>query len=508
MGKSEVKYGALLSYVSIFLNSIYGLIISPYILSTVGAGEYGVYKTISAFTVAFMVLDLGLGSTMMRYIAKFRADNEEKQVSNYVAMCFVQASILIVVLTGIMTAVYFSLDSIYSGGLSSAELHKAKQLYIFLAAGIVLHIVENVAHGVLTGYNRFILAKSLSIGRLILRIALIFVILIFIKNTLAVVLIDLFLTVLLTVVELLHIKFGLRLKVHLTKWDNKLFISSFKYTVLMLVTSIAAQVNTNLDNVVIGAIVGSVAVTVYSYGTLVFSMFEQLSTAISGVLLPTVTNILAKDDEQHSNAFKFIIKIGRAQFALLGAALIGFIVVGKRFINVWLGQGFEDIYTIVLILMVPALFELCVNACLSILRAKNMIGFRTAILLVTTILNAIITIVGTRIWNYYAAAIGTALSFLIGSVIIMNIYYYKKLKFNMFKVYFRIFKGIVPCLLISGIVCALVSHLIKSNLLGLVLSIVAFVVVYGVTLLLFGLNKDERQSLKIKGIKFGGIKND
>ena len=137
-----------------------------------------------------------------------------------------------------------------------------------------------------------------------------------------------------------------------------------------------------------------------------------------------------------------------------------------------------------------------------------MIGFRTAILLVTTILNAIITIVGTRIWNYYAAAIGTALSFLIGSVIIMNIYYYKKLKFNMFKVYFRIFKGIVPCLLISGIVCALVSHLIKSNLLGLVLSIVAFVVVYGVTLLLFGLNKDERQSLKIKGIKFGGIKND
>ena len=36
MAKSEVKWGALLSYVLIALNSIYGLIIMPFVLRVIG----------------------------------------------------------------------------------------------------------------------------------------------------------------------------------------------------------------------------------------------------------------------------------------------------------------------------------------------------------------------------------------------------------------------------------------------------------------------------------------
>ena len=63
MAKSEVKYGALLSYVLIIINSLYGLVITPYILSTIGESEYGVYKTIGALTASISVLELGIGGT-------------------------------------------------------------------------------------------------------------------------------------------------------------------------------------------------------------------------------------------------------------------------------------------------------------------------------------------------------------------------------------------------------------------------------------------------------------
>ena len=38
-----------------------------------------------------MVLDLGLGGTVLRYIAKFRAINEDERIPNFVAMSLIQA---------------------------------------------------------------------------------------------------------------------------------------------------------------------------------------------------------------------------------------------------------------------------------------------------------------------------------------------------------------------------------------------------------------------------------
>lgn len=496
MAKNEVKYGALISYVMIFINALYGLVAAPYILDSVGAGEYGVYKTIASFTSALIILDLGLGSTMMRYIARFKADGQERKIPNYIAMCFIQAGIIIAILTVVMIVLYFSIDNIYSNGLSLREIEKAKQLFVFLAFGIVAHIIENVFNGIITGYNKFFFGNGLKFIRLIIRIFLIFVLLHFIPSTLVLVIIDLLLTFLLIIIEILYILLKLKIKIRFEHWDNLLFVDSFKYTILMLFTSIAAQINGNLDNVVIGAIIGSVAVAKYSYGLLIFGMFEQISTAISGVMLPTVTNVLVKDDNNYTDTKSLIIKVGRIQFALLGAAAGGFIVIGKRFINLWLGNGYQDVYYIVLILILPAILELCVNVCLSVLRAQNKLEFRTIILFSSTILNAVVTVVGTYFWNYYAAAVGTALSFLIGSVIIMNIYYYKKFRFNMISIYLNIFKGLWICILISASVCWIVAYFVKSQILGLVLPIFAFIIAYLISLFFIGMNDEEKNIFK------------
>lgn len=93
MAKNEVKWGAILSYVLIVLNSIYGLVMMPFILGAIGESEFGVYKTIGAMTSTISVMELGLGSTMQKYIAQFRAQKDEKMAYNYSAMCLIQAVI-------------------------------------------------------------------------------------------------------------------------------------------------------------------------------------------------------------------------------------------------------------------------------------------------------------------------------------------------------------------------------------------------------------------------------
>lgn len=500
MAKNEVKWGAMLSYLLIIINSLYGFLIVPYILSSIGEVEYGVYKTISSLSSALMILDLGLGGTVMRYIAKFKSENRKDKIESFISMALGEGAIIIAVLAVVSGVIYALIPTIYSKGLSVNEISLAEKLFVILAINMVLHIVENVFNGIITGHNNFTFANSMKLFRIVARILLIFVVFSFVKNSVVLVLIDLVLTAVQIAVEYIYVKAKLKTRVRLSfkNWDKEIFRESFKYTALLFLTTIAAQVNNNLDNVVIGAIEGAAPVAVYSMGLLIFGMFEQLSTSLAGVMLPTVTNILNKDNAE-AEIQKTVVSIGRIQFALLGAALVGFAVIGDQLIDLWLGEGYEDVYYITLILMAPALLELCVNVCLSVLRAKNMLSFRTGVLFGVTALNAVITVVGVKFFGYYAAAFGTAMSFLIGSVIIMNIYYYKKLGFHMLKIYRRIFSGTWLCLIISGAAIAVSSRYLTDGWLGFILNIAVFGVVYGVTLLLFGLKKEEKRMIPFIG---------
>lgn len=291
-------------------------------------------------------------------------------------------------------------------------------------------------------------------------------------------------------------KFAIAFRFAFRTEDIAVFKESFVYTILMFLTSIAAQINGNLDNVVIGAIRGPELVTIYSFGLVIFGMFEQLSMSIAGVMLPTITNAL-KIDDQGRTLQRIIVKVGRVQFMLLGAAVVGFATIGKQFIDNWLGPGFEDVYIIALILMVPSTFELCVNVCLSVLRAKNKIGFRTAVLSASTILNLFVTIIGVKYWDYKAAAVGTALSFTVGSLIVMNVYYYKTLGFNMLRIYKEILKGIWLCLAVGGIAITGSARIFTTGWGGFAVNVVIFCVVYGICLLLFGLNNEEKKHISL-----------
>lgn len=495
---SQVKVGAIISYILIVANALYGLFVTPYILESLGNSSYGVYKSIASLSSAMMVLDLGLGGTVMRYIAKYEAEGENKKIQSFFSMILCEAGIIIAVVCLSASGVFFGIDNVYGKSFTENELLLAKNLFIVLSANMVLHIVENVVNGVITGKNNFLFGNGLKLVRFLIRLVFVCGLLHYIHSAMVLVWIDFGITLVSVVVESIYIRnaYGIKIRISLQSWDKRVFKESFVYTLLLFLTSIAAQINNNLDNVVIGAIKGSELVTIYSFGLVIFGMFEQLSTAVSGVMLPTVMNAL-KVDDGGKTLTDIIVKAGRVQFSLLGAAVVGFAVLGKQFIRLWLGNGFDDVYIIVMILMIPSTFELCVNVCLSVLRAKNKLGFRTAVLFASTVLNFIVTVIGIKYWDYKAAAVGTALSFIIGSLVVMNIYYSKILGFNMFKIYGGILKGILPSLLVGGLAIIVSLRFVHEGWGAFIIRVGIFCVIYALCLLTYGLNKEEKKHLPI-----------
>lgn len=496
INSKDVKIGAILSYILIILNTAYGLILTPYILFSIGEIEYGVYKTVASLSASLLVMDLGIGGMITRYIAKYRAEAQDNKIKDFVSMALGEGLFLVLFVASGCSIIYAIIPSIYRSGLSGEQILLAQDLFIVLAINICFHIIDNILDGVISGNNKFSVGNSIKIVRLILRIVFTYSLLLIIKSALVLVILDLLLSIVVIIIQIIYIVNFLHipLSIKLRGWDRGLFIETIKYTGLMFLTSIAAQVNSNLDNVVIGAELGAGFVSIYSMGLAIFAMFENISMSISGVMLPTVSNVLAYDSDG-TKIKSLVIRVGRIQFMLLGAALAGFVILGREFIQLWLGAGFEDVYLIVLILMGPALLELCVNVCLSILRAKNKLGFRTLVLSLVTLMNAVVTIIGVRLYGYYAAAIGTALSFLVGSVIIMNIYYHKILGMDMIEVYKAIINKTWICLIISAIVTRIISGFFVSTWTSFIICALIFIIILFALMTLFGFTKEERDNI-------------
>ena len=493
---NQVKWGIILSYLLILLNTLFGFLVTPYMIGCLGEAEYGVYKTISSLTASLMVLDLGLGSTVTRYIATYKAKGEDTRISNFVAMSLLQAAILCVVVGIVAIPVYRSVDSAYARTFSLEQIQTAKILLLLMMGNMMIHIIENVINGVITGINNFLVGNGMKVLRLVFRIFLLLALLSRYHDSRVIVLVDIGVSVFALSAELFFVVVKQKIKIKLSQWDKMVFVESGKYTALMFLQNIAIQFNGNVDTILIGALISATSVTIYSMSLIIFGLYENLSSAISSVMLPSVVK-LVEMQAKPEDLQKCVQKVGRLQFAVLGAALGGYIILGKDFYNLWMGKMYEDCYWLTLILIIPVTLPMLQNVALSILRAQNKMGYRTITLLFGSLINVVISIVGIRYIGYWGAAIGTA-AYSISNLILMNIYYHQQLKFKILSLFSCIFSRTIICIALSMLVASIMHSFCNSGWGGFLVCAVVYSVVYILLMIVWGFNSEEKALLHIR----------
>lgn len=491
--KNEIKIGIIFSYALIFANIIYGLLITPYILNNVGESSYGVFKSISSISASLAVMDFGLGSTLTRYMAHYHASGEKQKARNFAAMTFIQFAILAIAILIVGSIAFLFLNPIYNESFSNDEIRLAKEIYGFLIANMVLRLLEDLFFGIASGYEHFKVANGVKLFSLLLKIASIWILLPLFGSIMVVVVSEMVITTIGILFFAIYNSKVIGIIPKLTKWDSVVFKESMGYTTLMFVQTITTQFNGNVDNILIGAKIGAVSVTIYSMALHIFSMYENLSGSIANIMLPNMTKrvFLNQLPEELQAGVE---KAGRFQFMLLAAALGGFIVLGKDFYYLWIGDAFSDCYYLTLILIIPITFTMVQNVCLSILRAQNKMGYRTITLVVSCLINVITTIIGINICGYWGAAIGTAIA-TVSNLIFMNVYYVRELKFNVIIMFGRIFNRTVVCAIIATSLTFGLHVFLNRTWLSFIVNAIVFMSVYIALMIVWGLSSNEKTYL-------------
>ena len=254
------------------------------------------------------------------------------------------------------------------------------------------------------------------------------------------------------------------------------------------------------DKVILGMLTSTVVVAIYNIGSTFNNMIVNLSSAMSNILAPKVTTMVAKESSKEELTALFI-KVGRLQFIIVSLAISGFAVFGHEFILLWAGNTYSDSYYIALLTLIPLCVPLIQNTGLAIVMAQNKHRFRSVVYLIIAIANVISTYILVPYMGAIGAALCSAVSYVIGQGIIMNIYYYKVIGINIGLFWKNILKmAITPLITVTA--GFLIKRLISfNNWPAFSVGVIVYSFLFMVLMWIISMNRYEKDIILLKPIK-------
>lgn len=494
MPVNQLKAGVVLNYVVIILNTVVGLLYTPYMLRMMGQSEYGLYSLVASVIAYLTVLDLGFGNAIVRYTAKFRAEKKTEEQYEMFGMFFLLYLVIGIIAFGIGLGLYFNVGTLFGNTMTAVELDRARIMMLLLVANLAFTFPMSIWGSIIQAYEDFVFQKSLNIFRIILNTAVMICLLHFGYKAVAMVVVQTIFNVLTLVVNFIYCRRKLNIQIYFRfkhfHWGFLKEVALYSFWIFL--NAIMDRVYWSTGQFVLGAMVGTAAVAVFAIAIQLEGMYMQFSTAISSVFLPKVTAMVATNRSRKEISDLFI-RTGRMQYIVLAYILSGFIIFGRQFIELWAGAGYTDAYIISLLFFIPLTVPLIQNLGITILQARNEMKFRSVLYIIIALVSLAMQIVLTRFFGGIGCAMGVSGALVVGQILIMNVYYRRRQDLDIMTFWKEISKmSIIPIVLIFSSMLV-IRHFFALDSWGkLILGIAAFSLVYIPLFFRFSMTDDER----------------
>ena len=505
VNSTSKKAAAVFSYILLGLNSVSSILLTPFLLKYLGVDEYGLYQMVYSMGQYILILDLGIGTVMVRYISEYLARSDYDGMKRFAGMIAILTVIICIVVVCVGFAIDLNLENIFRG-LSTDDYSKSHWMFNLMIFQFVITIIDHYIQGAISAYERFVFTKIIGIIKIcaVFGLTIFFVYLGF--GAVGIVMANTIVITLLTAINAVYAFKILHFQIKLTFWNKTMMMPVLGLMLAMLLQSVVGNVNSSVDKTILGIMCTPLDVTVYSIAATIITLFNTIPTVISGLFQPQVTRMVVKGTNG-SELTDLVIRVGRWQFMLCGTFLAGLILFGMDFLNLWVGSRLtvDDMKFSLLIMLLILPFNmipLIQTVCISILNAYDKRIYRSLILALVCVLHIIFTIITIKWWGPIGSPLGTALSYFIGYVIILNIYYSHSLHLEIGRMFKEIFSRTWICLLISFIICVPFFYYKISTWRGLVFEACAFVAILFLFFYLIGFSKEEKDIVNNSFRKF------
>ena len=298
-------------YVAIFVDGAIGLVLLPFNVSHLGPAAYGLWALTTSVTWFFGVLDLGYGSALVKFIAQYRAWRDRaalNEIISTISLVFAGLGAFCFLVTAVLA---WRIDSLFR--LEPGQVRTAQQVLLIVGAYLSVRFPLAIFGAVVYGFQRYYLNNVASIG-ISLVVAAVNVAVLGTGHGLVA------LVAAVTAVRVLSLGLfawngyrafpGLHVRPSLFRRERLKELTGF--SVYMLVLDWSAKLNYSSDTIVIGAMMDTTAVALWTVGQRLAQLAQQLAGQLNDALFP---NVVDSDAAQRHDRLQMILVHGNEAVA-------------------------------------------------------------------------------------------------------------------------------------------------------------------------------------------------
>jgi len=409
----KIVRNTIFNIVGRFWGILVGLILIPYIIKHIGVDRFGIWVIVGVLTTYFGLLDFGIKTSFVKYIAEYYTKKETEKINQVVSTGFVFYALLAVLISFIG---FLVIDSILR--FFNIPLHLYQEARFVFLLGIIIFVVSNAFSpfgAIQEGLQRMDISNRIAI---ILSLPSIIGTIFFLEmgyglsglivnNALI-----LILTIIVNVAIAHKILKGLRFDPFL--FSKKMFRKLFLFGYKLQITVIGSWIQGQLDKILLASFLNVGYVTYYAVASNLSAKIREIPVLLTSAILPAASELDAKSDTALLNNLYFrSMKYTTLVILPLTAVVI---LLAKPFISLWLGGGFERSVLTLQILMVGFFFNIMTAPGAFILNGLGKPQYAMWGAVIAVIINLVLSISLVIKIGYFGVVIGTTTSLTVSAI--------------------------------------------------------------------------------------------
>ena len=339
------------SWFALGVNILVGVLLSPYILHHLGDDAFGLWVLIFSITGYYGLFDLGIRSSIVRYVASYSATGDRAELDRLISTAAFTYSGIGVIALMITFAGSYYVSSIFR--ISPDFLHTARWLFLIVGSAVALGFPLGVSGGILEGLQRFYLLNFTSICATMVRALLIVVALRHGHGLLSVALITVSMPLVSGLVNATVVLRILPLRLHIKNVNRNSVRRIATYSSSTFIILVAGRLRFKTDALVIGTFISSAAITYFTIGSRLVDYAGEVVSGLAQVFVPMSSQSDATGDLVGLR--KIFVAGNRACALIIFPMAVILIMLGKSVIAAWVGVRYvATSYPVLLALVIPS----------------------------------------------------------------------------------------------------------------------------------------------------------
>lgn len=485
MARSQRGIGIVMSYISVAIGFLTTIIYTPLINRTLGMETYGAYSWALSIIQYLSLLQMGLYATFTRFYSRLKERKDRRGLAELNGLFLVIYLIIGVIAFGAGMVLIRSIGTVIPipPNINVAEVEKLRFLMVLMVINLSVDFPTYIFLSNIVVREQYFFARLMNIAKQLLSPLIGIPLLLLGVGSASLIIATLCATM---TFELMSIWFCMT-KIHIRfrfsrprlSYLKEIFVFSF----FIFLNLIVDQINWSVDKNILGIYTSTIQVGIYTNADQLSQYFFSFASTISDVFTPKVHRIVAANKPTMNKELTFLFtRVGRLQFMLLSLLTIGFISVGRPFINYY-AEGYMEVYYVAIILFFSSYISAIQYLGVPILQAKNQHSFKAILNFTVVFLNVAMSIPLCLRFGAIGSALGTLISNILINGVVINWYYATHSGLNMHYFWRNIMhlsRGLILPLILMFII---VIWIRPSSLLSMFLWGIVVVLVYGVSML-------------------------